>query len=200
MRRLLIAVLVVSAPVVATPAPVSARPRPWRPHVRAAATWASTRAGSISFAVRTERRIWASGAQRDVPSASVLKAMLLVAYLRRPEVRSRPLRRGDRMLLAPMIRWSDNVAATRVRDIVGNGGLVALARRARMTRFRPAAVWGLSRVDAADQTRFFLHIDRYMPRRHRRAGMTLLRSIVRSQRWGVGRVRPRGWALYFKGG
>lgn len=25
-------------------------------------------------------------------------------------------------------------------------------------------------------------------------------SIVRPQRWGIGRERPRGWALYVKGG
>ena len=30
--------------------------------------------------------------------------------------------------------------------------------------------------------------------------MRLLSSIVPSQRWGIAQVRPRGWALYFKGG
>jgi hypothetical protein len=193
-------VVVLLAVLVPAGSAVAARQRPWRPHVRAAAHWAAARQGAVSFSVRTERRRWGMDARRGVPSASVLKAMLLVAYMRRPEVRSRPLRPADRRLLAPMIRRSDNVAATRVRNIVGDGGLVALARRARMRGFRPAPVWGLSRIDAADQTRFFLHVDRFMPRRHRRAGMRLLRTIVRSQRWGIGRVRPPGWALYFKGG
>lgn len=36
--------------------------------------------------------------------------------------------------------------------------------------------------------------------RQRAFAMRLLSSIVRSQRWGVAQVRPRGWALYFKGG
>jgi hypothetical protein len=126
--------------------------------------------------------------------------MLLVAYLRRPDVRDRPLRKADRALLEPMIRWSDNVAATRVRDIVGNGGLVRLAHRVGMRAFAPAAIWGLSRIDAADQTLFFLHIDRYVPPRHRATALRLLGSIVPSQRWGIAQVRPPGWALYFKGG
>lgn len=126
--------------------------------------------------------------------------MLLVAYLRQPSVRDRPLAKADRDLLAPMIRWSDNVAATRVRDIVGNDGLVRLARKVGMRAFTPAAVWGLSRVDAADQTLFFLGIDRYVPRRHRAYALRLLSSIVPSQRWGIAQVRPPGWALYFKGG
>jgi hypothetical protein len=130
----------------------------------------------------------------------VLKAMLLVAYLREPGVRDRALRKADRDLLAPMIRWSDNVAATRVRDIVGNDGLVRLAHRVGMRAFAPAPVWGLSRIDAADQTLFFLRIDRFVPSRHRATAMRLLSSIVASQRWGIAQVRPPGWALYFKGG
>jgi beta-lactamase class A len=173
----------------------------WAPDVGSAADYAKGRRGSISFAVRTERRLYSWRARTSVPSASVVKAMLLVAYLRRPEVRSRPLRRGDRRLLAPMIRWSSNPAANRVIGLVGTGALVRLARHTRMRRFRPSfPIWGNSCIDAADQTRFFLHVERRVPRRHRRAALRLLGSIVRSQRWGIARVRPPGWALYFKGG
>jgi hypothetical protein len=138
--------------------------------------------------------------ERSVPSASVLKAMLLVAYLREPGVRGRRLRAPERALLGPMIRRSDNAAASQVCNIVGTAGLARLARRARMRRFHATRPWGLSRIDVADQTRFFLRIDRYVPRRHRRYAMRLLGSIVRSQRWCVARARPPGWALYFKGG
>jgi beta-lactamase class A len=174
--------------------------RSWSPNVTGANRYAAARSGSVTFAVRTERRVWSRDARRTVPAASVLKAMLLVAYLRQADVRDRPLRPADRDLLTPMVRWSDNVTATRVRDIVGDRGLVRLARRSGMRRFRPAPIWGLSSIDAADQTRFFLRIDRLVPRRHRREGMRLLASIVPSQRWGIARVRPPGWALYFKGG
>ena len=138
--------------------------------------------------------------ERTVPSASVVKAMLLVAYLRQPGVRGRALRPADRALLGPMIRRSDNAAASRVCNVVGTGGLARLARRAHMRHFHATRPWGLSTIDVADQTRFFLHIERHLPRRHRRYALRLLRSIVPSQRWGIARVRPRGWALYFKGG
>jgi beta-lactamase class A len=173
---------------------------PWRPDTEAAKEYSTTRLGEVSFAVRTEGHLYGAGVRRTVPSASVLKAMLLVAYLREPSVRDRPLRKPDRDLLGPMIRRSDNVAATRVRDSVGNDGLVRLAHRVGMRAFTPAAIWGLSRIDAADQTLFFLHIDRFVPRRHRATAMRLLSSIVPSQRWGIAQVRPPGWALYFKGG
>jgi hypothetical protein len=172
----------------------------WEPDIGAAKRWAAIREGEVSFAVRTERRLYGVAPRRPVPAASVLKAMLLVSYLRAPGVRARPLRRPDRTLLAPMVRRSDNLAATRVRDIVGDDGLRRLARRAGMARFQPAAIWGLSRIDAADQTRFFLRIDSFVPRRHRRYALRLLGTIVSSQRWGIARVRPPGWALYFKGG
>ena len=172
----------------------------WKPHIGKAASYASARAGGISFGVRTEHRLRGVGVERTVPSASVVKPMLLVAYLRRPEVRRRRLTAGERALLGPMIRRSDNAAASQVCNIVGTGGLARLAGRVRMRRFHPTRPWGLSQVDVADQTRFLLHIDRYVPRRHRRYALRLLGSIVPSQRWGIARVRPRGWALYFKGG
>jgi hypothetical protein len=172
----------------------------WTPHIAAAAEWAKTRQGSITFAVRTDEHLWGRGLDRQVPSASVFKAMLLTTYLRRASVRNRDLTEADRALLGPMIRRSDNVAATRVRDIVGNAAVRRLAHRVGMTRFRIAQVWGLSQITARDQTRYFLHIDRFVPKRHRRYAMRLLRTIVPSQRWGFAQVIPDGWTLYFKGG
>ncbi len=177
-----------------------AEARPWKPHIGHAREYAETRGGQVSFGVRTNRGLRGVGVRRAVPSASVVKAMLLVAYLRRPEVRRRPLRPDERALLGPMIRRSDNARASQVCNIVGTGGLARLAGRARMSNFRPTRPWGLSSIDVADQTRFFLHIDRLVPRRHRRYAMRLLRTIVPAQRWGIARERPRGWALYFKGG
>jgi Beta-lactamase enzyme family len=184
----------------ASQASAATRLRPWHAHVGEAAAYATKRAGDVSFGVRTRHGLRGVGVGRAVPSASVVKAMLLVAYLRRPEVRARALRPGERALLGPMIRRSDNAAASQVCNVVGTEGLARLARRAHMRRFRATRPWGLSTIDVADQTRFFLRIDRHLPQRHRRYALDLLGSIVPSQRWGIARVRPRGWALYFKGG
>lgn len=180
--------------------PADATGRPWRADIRAAREYAAGRLGDVSFGVRTRTGLHGVGVERTVPSASVVKAMLLVGYLREPNVRRRELRRPDRALLEPMIRWSDNASASQVCNIVGTDGLARLARRAHMRRFRPTRPWGLSTIDVEDQTRFLLHIERHVPRRHRRYALRLLGSIVPSQRWGIARVRPPGWALYFKGG
>jgi hypothetical protein len=127
--------------------------------------------------------------------------MLLVAYLDMPSVRNRPLRASDRALLTPMIRQSDNDAASEVLQIVGSARVYALARRANMRHFTlVTGTWGFTRIDAADQTRYFLHIDALMGQRHRAYGMGLLNTITPVQRWGIARVRPPSWRLYFKGG
>ena len=172
----------------------------WRPDVRAAARWAQQRAGTVAFAVRTGERLYGRGLDRRFRSASVIKAMFLVTYLRQPGVRSRPLRSSDRALLDPMIRRSDNIAATRVRNLVGNAAVTRVAHAAGMTRFAVDPVWGYSLITPRDQTRFFLRIDRLIPKRHRAYAMRLLRTIVPSQRWGMAQAIPDGWRLYFKGG
>jgi beta-lactamase class A len=166
----------------------------------AARAYAAGRMGAISFAVRTPRRLYRHDADRTAPSASVVKAMLMVAYLNHRDVRGRSLTDTDRELLHPMIRWSNNIAATRVRDIVSNAALERLARRVGMRRFATSPIWGLTQITAADQTKLFLRIDRYVVERHRDVAMRLLGTVVGSQRWGVARARPRSWALYFKGG
>ena len=197
----MIAALCAAACLAAAPAPSPGTTLgAWSPDVAAARAYAATRPGTVTFAVRTDGRLFGHRTTRSVPAASVLKAMLMIAYLRQGAVRGRPLRAADRRLLAPMVRRSDNVTATRIRDLVGDAGLRRVARAAGMRRFRTHPVWGLSRVDARDQTRFFLHLDALVPRRHRAYAMTLLRTVVPSQRWGIGRATPRGWRAYFKGG
>jgi hypothetical protein len=195
MRRLAVAVV-----LAALTWPAGAGAQRWEPDVAGAAAWAAERQGSVTFAVRTPDRLFGRGLDRQVPSASVIKAMFMVAYLRQASVRERPLHGGDRALLRPMIRRSDNVAATRIRDIVGNAAVARLAERAAMTHFRIAPVWGLSLITARDQTRFFLRIEKLLPERHRGYAMRLLRTIVPSQRWGMAQVVPEGWRLHFKGG
>jgi hypothetical protein len=186
--------------VLLTAQPAAAAELDWRPGVDSARAYAQHRRGSISFAVRTGGHLYGYRTTRTVPAASVMKAMFMVAYLNHPSVRRRDLRSSDMALLRPMITRSDNATATRIRNFVGDRRLRKLARRVGMTRFRTHPVWGLSRIDASGQTRFFERIDLFVVPRHRGRALDLLASVVPSQRWGVGRVQPSGWRLYFKGG
>jgi hypothetical protein len=173
----------------------------WRPNIHSAIEYLRHRRGDIAFAVRTAGALYGYRIDHQEWSASVLKAMLMVAYLDRPSVAGRALNAYEKSLLYPMITRSDNEAADAVDEIVGAGGLAALAARVGMTHFVAAEpIWGESKITARDQTKFFLHIDSYVVPRHRAYAMRLLASIVPSQRWGIGEVTPKGWKLYFKGG
>jgi hypothetical protein len=175
--------------------------RLWRPNILSAIGYQRGRQGNIAFAVRTDGAFYGYRPDHEGWSASVLKAMLLVAYLDRPSVARRALNAYDKSLLYPMITRSDNNAANTLDQLIGVGGLQALAARVGMTHFAAAApIWGESHITARDQTRFFLHIDSFIARRHRGYAMHLLASVVPSQRWGIGEVAPKGWKPYFKGG
>lgn len=198
MRRIAVVVAVLAGLAFAAgPAAAAAR---WTPDVAAARAYAQQRPGVASFSVRDGGRAWGYQPRRVVRTASLVKTMMLLAYLRRERVRFRTLGPEQKALLDPMIRRSDNDAATRARAIVGDDGLRRVARAAGMRDFRPAPIWGGSSTTARDQAILFQRVERLLPPRHRAYGLRLLRTIVPSQRWGVARVVPEGWRLYFKGG
>src|SRR5947209_17962146 len=153
--RLVVAVTVIAA-AIAVPAGGAAPqcaglPTGWRPHVVAARDWARSRTGDVSFAVRADQRLYGSRERHVVPIASLLKPMLLAAYLDRRSVRARPLRQADLALLDPMIRRSDDLAAQRVPGIVGGRRDDHLRRDARLRQANagrrvPAAAGGSARA------------------------------------------------------
>ena len=155
--------------------------------IRRARRFAASRQGRVAFVVLDEEHR-PRGLLRTAhfPSASVSKAMLLVAMLRRAPTRS--LNDGERNLLRPMITVSDNDAASAIYAKVGGDGLRRVAKAAGMRQFADVGHWAEARITAADQARLFLRIDRLVPRRHRRYARKLLCSIVGEQRWGIAPV------------
>jgi hypothetical protein len=183
------------------PSPTSEKIGGWRPGVEAAKRYAKRRAGDVRFSVvRIDGSSRRYHGGRSAPMASLFKVMALAAYLRQGDVRDRSLTEGERDLLGPMIRRSDDAAATRVRDMLGPGPFLRLARDAHMRHFRYHQVWGLSRTSARDQAEFMYRLERYIPARHELYARRLLNDIVPSQRWGIADERPRHWKLFFKGG
>ena len=94
-------------------------------------------------------------------SASVVKAMLLVAYLRK--IGNRMPTRFEQASLGPMITKSDNRRAGAIYSWVGGAALRALAKRAGMRRFTDVGYWSGALFSAADQARFFSVFDRLTP-------------------------------------
>ena len=173
---------------------------PSRERVRAARGFLSRRRAVVGFSViDTRGRAYGLHPRRVFATASVVKAMLLVAYLRK--IGHRQPDAVERATLGAMITRSDNGAAGAIYRRVGDPALRRLARRARMRRFSVAGHWGNARFSAADQARFLRRFDRLTPRRSRPYARRLLSSIVRWQRWGFSRYSLRsGWRTFFKGG
>ncbi|MEI7716918.1 MAG: hypothetical protein WCI78_12645 [Mycobacterium sp.] len=166
--------------------------------LRRALTWARARAGDVAVAVVDSRGVLHGCRQnRRFYSASMVKAMLLVAYLRG----HRHVPVAMRGVLARMIEHSDNAAADIVYGIVGRDRLVALARLSAMRRFRPNGGWITTLVTAADLARFFRDMHDYIPKRHIAFADELLSGIIPAQSWGVpAAARPLHYRVYFKGG
>lgn len=174
---------------------------PAAPALEAARSFAQGRDGRVAFAVvGPHGRLHGLDADRAYPSASLVKAMLLVAYLDRLESEDAPLDPAARAMLDPMIRASDNAAATAVYALVGTAGLEAVADSAGMESFVASSAWGDSSVTAADQAGLFAGIERLIPREHRDYALGLLSGIAPEQSWGVPVAAPPGFDVYFKGG
>lgn len=214
-RALAVALLVVALVLAAalTHATVAAAPgaiaegRSWPPAaypdrgaVRKAQAFAAAAPGTVAFAIRGEGA-GERGFDRDraFSSASVAKALLLAAELRR--LGDEGIDGGTRELLEAMIRFSDNSAASSIYARVGDAGMAEVAERTGMRSFDPTpGYWGGAQVTASDLARFFFRLRRALPTRHRELGMRLLATITSPQRWGIPAAAPRRWTVYFKGG
>jgi beta-lactamase family protein len=213
------AVLAVTAPVASadSPSPAPAPKggskgkhggRPARPafpgpaSIAAATRYLNGRIGYTAFAVVDSKgRLRGEHIHRAFVSASVVKAMLLVAYLRKLGAEHRGLDAGARALLEPMIHVSDNEAATAVWERVGDPRLRGLAHRAGMIDFSISGIWANAQISAADQARYFFEMESLTPPRFRQFARKLLSHITGYESWGIPAVaRPRGWAAFFKGG
>ena len=118
----------------------------------AATSWLTSRAGVIGYAVIDNAgRLHGYNANVQFVTASVVKAMLLVAYLRDHASLSSPAT----STLTRMIEVSDNNAATAIYRVVGDAGLFRLASVAGMTRFSVSVSWARALITPADQARFF---------------------------------------------
>ncbi len=161
----------------------------------------SAREGEVAFAVADDRGgITGLGARRPFSSGSLSKAMILVAYLRKLAEGHADPSQSDLLSLGYMIRLSDNASADTIYSRVGDKRLIDLARRAGMKGFAVSGDWANATVTPSDQARFFLAIDRLVPRRFRRLARDLLGSVSELQSWGIPvDARPR-WRVFFKGG
>jgi hypothetical protein len=172
-------------------------------NVARAASYLAGRAGVTAFAVvDSEGRMSGLHMHWTFVSASVVKAMLLVAYLRRLDAMGQHhVDSFSNSFLYPMINVSDNSAATQTWSIVGDSGLYSVAHAAGMTDFSIVGIWANAQISAADQAKFFFEMDSLIPREFVGYARYLLSTIAGYESWGIPAVaRGQGYNVFFKGG
>lgn len=174
----------------------------WTTAVRDARTYARSRGARVRLALQVDDRAWSFRGHETTRAHSLVKATVLVAYLRRSVVRGRALTARERALLSSMVRRSANAPVDELLAAMGGAGpLRRVARLAGMRDFEPVEpLWATSRISATDATRLFGRLPRILPPRHRAWALGLLRSITPSQRWGMPPAAPPGWRVAFKSG
>jgi hypothetical protein len=180
--------------------PVS--PYPSQAAVASAARFLEGRAGRTSFAVLdTTGRLTGLHTGEHFQTASVVKVMMLVAYLQMLEAHHRGLSARDRSLLYPMIHESNNEDASAVLGIVGGDAMRRVAHESGMTAWAPGVGWwAYSQTSAADQVRFFAELEQLIPRRFYGYARSLMSGIEAEQSWGVPPVARPSWQVFFKTG
>lgn len=188
-----------TAPAVSMTSALSTAPAiPTTASIAAARAYVRTRRGVVAYAVIDSKgKMYGYHVDQRYVTASVVKAMLLVEYLREHPHPSASARRT----LTSMIHVSDNSAATTIYHAVGDRGLRRIAKVAGMKRFSVNGSWGNAQLTPADQARFFLHMDEYVPAADRSFARYLLSHISSAQSWGIpSAARPAHWTVFFKGG
>jgi hypothetical protein len=174
-----------------------------------AESYLTGRGGHTAIAVvDTEGRLHGAHVNDQFITGSVVKAMLLVAYLRRLDAMGQHrVDSSSNDILYPMIHVSDNNAATRCWDVVGNTGLYAVAQAAGMTHFSVdtsaswGSEWGAALLTTHDQARFFFEMDSLIPKEFVGYARNLLSHIAGYESWGIPAIaRPLGYDVFFKAG
>jgi beta-lactamase class A len=167
-----------------------------------AARIAGARSGVVSFAAIGPRgRDVGFEPDRLFYAASVAKAMLLVAELRRLNAEEATLDETTRSLLEQMITVSDNEAADAIYGRVGDPGLNEVAEVTGMSGFEgDVGHWSNVKISAADMALFMSKLDELLDLPSGKAGAEMLASVTPTQRWGIPQAAPEEAAVLLKGG
>ncbi|QMU73769.1 serine hydrolase [Streptacidiphilus sp. P02-A3a] len=144
-------------------------------------------------------------ASRHFDSASVVKATVMAAVLRRAQEQRRELTAWEASQLRAMITYSDNDAATALWGDLGRARFAAFLELAGMTDTVPgyADYWGLTQITATDEMRLLdVLTDRQdvLSAHWRAYALGLMAEVVAEQRWGAPYGAPAGVTAHNKNG
>ena len=142
---------------------------------------------------------------RRFDSASVVKATVLAAVLRRAQEQRRELTARETADLRAMITRSDNDAASALWADLGRARLTAFLALAGMTAtvLGRDGYWGLTQITATDEMRLLdVLTDRHdvLSARWQAYALGLMSAVVPEQRWGAPFGTPAGVTAHNKNG
>ncbi len=142
---------------------------------------------------------------RHFDSASIVKAIILAALLRRHQESGTPLSSFEEREATLMITQSDNDAATDLWDEVGMSGLRHFLDLAKMneTRLGEGGYWGLTQVTAHDEILLLELLTRptsVLTGASRRYQLGLMALVIPGQRWGTPAGAPAAVSVHVKNG
>jgi Beta-lactamase enzyme family len=138
-------------------------------------------------------------------SASVVKAIILAALLRKANAQHRRLTPTEKALARRMITQSDNTAASELWVDVGTYRLERFLHLAHMraTALGPGGAWGWSLLTAHDETLLLwllMKHNKVLTSADRRYELRLMAEVTPSQRWGVPAGAPEAFKVHVKNG
>jgi beta-lactamase class A len=142
---------------------------------------------------------------RQFDSASVVKATILGALLRKALDQHRSLTKTEAALARAMITMSDNGAASALWAELGQSYIQHFLDLAGMKQTVPGSdgYWGLTQITAHDQTlllRLLLTKNAVLDRASRSYALDLMAQVIPSQRWGVPAGAPARFTVHVKNG
>jgi hypothetical protein len=142
---------------------------------------------------------------RHFDSASVVKATIAAALLRRAQDQRKDLTKTETGLARAMITRSDNDAASALWAELGRRYLQHFLDLAGMTHtvLGPGDAWGLTQITAADEMlllRLLQDENPVLDASSRDYVLGLMAEVVPSQRWGVTDGSPAGLTAHVKNG
>jgi hypothetical protein len=144
----------------------------------------------IAVVVPGNGAIYTQNADEQVPTASVVKVLVMLVVLEQARQERRPVTEGELALLWPMITESDNDSTTQLWEDIGRGQAVRSYLQAiGVTGFTPdpGTSWGVSFASARAMATVLGKLigGEILDEPSRALALRLLDGVVASQRWGV---------------
>lgn len=157
-----------------------------------AARFARLRPPVVGVAVVVPARgvVYAENADEQVPTASVVKVLVMLVALEQARQDHRPLTDDELALLWPMITESDNDATSELWERIGRGQAVsAYLSSIGVGGFTPdlGRSWGVSFVSARAMALVLgkLVAGTILDDRSRELALRMMEAVIPAQRWGV---------------